>query len=101
MARMLVAALAIAAAGASVSAEAAAQEPSPFGVWLTKNGKSHVELYQCGAQLCGRIVWLREPNLRDGKPARDLNNPDPAKRQRPILGLEFLYSFAKAREPAV
>ena len=37
--------------------------------WLTEGGKSRVEIGACEtapAQLCGKIVWLREPTNPDG-----------------------------------
>ncbi|MGH7004091.1 MAG: DUF2147 domain-containing protein, partial [Alphaproteobacteria bacterium] len=98
MMRIIIGALTALLVGAGA---AATEAPSPIGRWLTKNGKSHVEIYQCGAQLCGRIVWLRDPHLRDGRTAIDLNNPDPAKRGRPILGLEFLSNFTQSSAPGV
>jgi len=96
--RSAFAALAFLAAGA---AAASADVPSPLGRWMTEGGKSHVQIYQCGPHLCGRIVWLREPNFKDGRPKTDLNNPDKAQQSRPILGLPFLYNFSKASEPNV
>jgi uncharacterized protein (DUF2147 family) len=43
-----------------------------------------------GSSLCGRIVWLAEPADANGQPKRDINNPDPALRQQPIMGLTIL-----------
>lgn len=80
---------------------AAAEGPSPIGRWMTEGGKSHVEIYACGTQLCGKIVWLREPLFKDGRPKTDLNNSDKALQSRPILGLPFLYNFTKSSEPNV
>ncbi len=68
---------------------------SPVGVWLTKNGRSHVQIYDCGGKLCGKIVWLKEPNDKNGKPKVDSKNPDKAKRSRKLLGLNILYGFVK------
>ena len=60
---------------------AAARAESPIGMWET--GESHVEIYNCGDLLCGRIVALDEPLNADGKPKTDVNNPDPALTTRP------------------
>ena len=35
----------------------------PVGTWLTEGGKSRVRVVNCGGNLCGTIVWLKEPNL--------------------------------------
>lgn len=105
MRSLIIAAFRAAAVGAAIvlglAASAVAQAPSPIGKWMTEGGKSHVQIYQCGQHLCGRIVWLREPNFKDGRPKTDLNNPDKALQSRPILGLPFLYNFAKSSEPNV
>jgi len=39
----------------------------------------------------GRIVWLKNPNFKNGQPKRDLLNPDPAKRN--TLGTEIQIVF--------
>ncbi len=69
---------------------------SPVGRWMTEGGKSHVDIYSCGQQLCGRIVWLREPLFNDGRPKMDLLNPDPARRSQRIIGLQLMWNFSKA-----
>jgi len=76
-----------------------------LGTWITEGGKSNVELYKCGNAVCGKIVWLKDPNygagdsqVKDGKvkagdPKVDTENPDPAMRTKPIVGLVFLKNF--------
>lgn len=76
-----------------------AQGASPIGTWMTEGGKSHVQISQCGAQLCGRIVWLREPNQPSGQPKVDLKNPDQSKRGQKIVGLQMLWNFNKTSDP--
>jgi len=78
---------------------AAAQGANLLGRWLTEGGKSHVQIYQCGPHLCGRIAWLREPSMADGRPKVDLRNPDQSKRAQPIIGLMMLWNMAKASDP--
>ena len=87
--------LAVAGALLVLSVAAAADAPGILGRWMTEGGKSHVEIYACGRQLCGRIVWLREPNFPDGAPKTDRLNPDQAKRGRRIVGLVLLWGMAK------
>jgi len=63
----------------------------PSGTWLTEGGKSQIRLAHCGEALCGRIQWLKEPSdPATGKPKRDIRNPDPGKRDRPIIGVDIL-----------
>jgi uncharacterized protein (DUF2147 family) len=59
-----------------------------LGTWLTEDGSAQIRFEQCASTLCGRIVWLREPNDPEtGKPALDKRNPDPALRGRRLLGI--------------
>lgn len=72
---------------------AEAQSPGPagfIGVWYDDTGKGAVEISSCGSSLCGRIVWLREPNDANGRPLTDGYNPEAGKRKRPICGLPVL-----------
>lgn len=58
------------------------------GTWLTEDGKSKIRFETCGAETCGRIVWLKYPtDPKTGKPPTDKNNPNPGMRSRPIMGL--------------
>jgi uncharacterized protein (DUF2147 family) len=71
------------------------------GLWLTEagdqGGRARVEVKQEGGEYVGRIVWLEEPEFPSGEhagePKIDLENPDPALRDRPILGLAILLGF--------
>ena len=69
---------------------AAAEPPGPQGVWLTEDGDGAVEIFDCGAHLCGRIIWQQSPLRSDGGPDVDDHNPDPALRHRPICGLQII-----------
>lgn len=62
------------------------------GRWFTDNKDSIIEIGQCGAVVCGKIVKIIAPT-KDGKPAVDSNNPNPALRGRPILGMTLLSDF--------
>jgi uncharacterized protein (DUF2147 family) len=62
------------------------------GRWLTDKKDSIVEIGQCGTVVCGKIVKIIAPT-KDGKPAVDSNNPNPALRNRPILGLTLFSGF--------
>ena len=72
---------------------AAARAEPPIGLWET--GESHIEIYHCGDLLCGRIVALDEPLGADGQPKTDKENPDPALRTRPILGMDLVAGFSR------
>ena len=73
----------------------AAMAGAPEGIWLSEDGGTKGHLANCGGKLCGTVVWLERPNdPRTGKPKTDTNNPDPAKRSRPLLGLQVVHGLA-------
>jgi uncharacterized protein (DUF2147 family) len=59
------------------------------GKWLTEEGKGQVLMEDCGGKVCGKIVWLKEPNDKDGKPQADVLNEDPSLRGRPVVGIKL------------
>jgi uncharacterized protein (DUF2147 family) len=71
-----------------------------LGPWKTDGGDSRLEFFKCGDKICGKIVWLKVPNYIDkkdgpvGKTKVDRKNPDPALRNRPILGLPVMKGLA-------
>lgn len=78
-----------------------AQTPPPMtGVWYDDTGNGAVEIMPCGDRLCGRIVWLRNPTDKAGRPVTDSLNPDPAQRQRPVCGLQVIGDLKPQRDGA-
>ncbi|MBV9458341.1 MAG: DUF2147 domain-containing protein [Bradyrhizobium sp.] len=76
----------------------AAQPAEVVGVWLNPQGTTRVRISPCGAALCGTIVWLQTSNdPQTGEPLTDRNNPDPANRNRPILGMQILTDVKPGR----
>ena len=84
-------ALAIVQGGAIASAGA----DDVLGTWLTEEGASRIQFVECGAAICGDIVWIhqREAVDENGNPVTDVNNPDPALRNRPLVGLRIFSGF--------
>jgi uncharacterized protein (DUF2147 family) len=63
----------------------------PTGVWLTQGQDAHIQVSRCGAGVCGRIVWLREPtDSKTNRPQVDDKNPNPALQKRSIMGMSIL-----------
>ena len=81
--------------GTAELAQAETQAADPAGTWLTQDKDARIRVSRCGNGLCGSIVWLRDP-LEDGEPSRDKNNPNPALRKRPLIGLHLFQSMAAA-----
>ena len=64
------------------------------GMWLDQKGQAKMKVAVCGGEtLCAKIVWLRQPNDKNGKPLVDDNNGDVSLRKRPILGLPVAYNM--------
>ena len=61
------------------------------GQWLTKEGKAIVTVAPCAAGVCGRITKVLKPNPEGH--GVDERNPNPALRNRPIVGLPILSNF--------
>jgi uncharacterized protein (DUF2147 family) len=55
----------------------------PIGEWLVTDGYAHIRVEKCGDQYWGVVSWEQQPGT-------DTNNPDPAKRNRPTLGMPVL-----------
>jgi uncharacterized protein (DUF2147 family) len=70
----------------------AAAAPSVEGMWLTDDGKAVIRIATCGQRMCGRIA--RVLDTRPNVPKFDVNNPDPGRRDQPILGLQVLSGFS-------
>ena len=84
MSLMLAALPALAAADTNGTAE------HVTGLWLTEKKGIIVDLYDCDGNLCGRTVWLKKMNHKNGAPRLDAKNPDPALRERHWCGMEVI-----------
>jgi uncharacterized protein (DUF2147 family) len=74
------------------TAGAFAAEPSVIGDWLVKEGYGHIRIDNCGGHMWGIVSWEKQPGF-------DKENPDPAKKDRPLLGTPVLYDMAPAKDP--
>jgi uncharacterized protein (DUF2147 family) len=79
---------------------AAASPDDIVGRWWSERRDVQVEIFRQNEGYAGRIVWMKEPNYRamdsrgmDGKPRIDRENPDPANRNRPLMGLVIMSDF--------
>ena len=73
-----------------------AQSDRIIGVWLTSDKAAKIEIYQRESRFYGKMIWLT-PNVDEkGKPLTDSENPDPAKRNRKLEGLEIISGLAYA-----
>ena len=78
----------------AVRAQSAAE---PSGVWQTQAGDARVKVSKCGGGLCGVIVSVRDKiDPATGKPAVDDKNPNPALKNRSMVGLTLFSSMKPA-----
>ena len=75
-----------------------------LGLWATDpeggGGEAHVEVTDQGGTYQGKIIWLAEPVYGPddpsgpaGQPKTDINNPDPDRRDDPVVGLLIVKDF--------
>ena len=86
-------AITLAASGAILGEARAQPSAAIAGNWATRGFGSVVQLRPCtGAPetMCGRIVWLWEPNDANGRPRVDNHNPERGLRARSLVGVEIV-----------
>ena len=71
---------------------ARAETAVPPGVWLMGT-KVAIQIFDCSAMLCGRVVWLKAPLDPQGLLKRDTLNPDPALQERQICGPTIIWNL--------
>ena len=68
-----------------------------LGKWKTQDQEAIVKIYKApNGKYQGKIVWLKKPNDKNGKPFTDSENPDENLKSKPLLGLTMLKSFEYA-----
>ena len=87
---MRMVAVAAVSLGLAVVAGPARAVDGATGTWRLSSGKVTVRVSPCGGGLCGRVVALRKPRDDKGRPRLDKENPIPALRSRPVIGLTIL-----------
>jgi uncharacterized protein (DUF2147 family) len=78
-------------------------EEGILGIWNNEDGRAKIEIFHCGGNYCGRIVWLNMPDYpaddkggMGGTPRIDRDNPNPKLRSRLLLGLQFMEGFKQS-----
>ena len=89
--------LSVLLAALSGTTAAHAQSADASGTWLTQAGDARVKISKCGGDICGVIVWLREPHdTATGQLATDSKNPNPALAKRAMIGLPLFSGMQPA-----
>ena len=79
------------AIGALLATSAMAQSADPERIYLSETGRTRVQVAKCGSSYCGTII-------RSSDRQQDVNNPDPAKRDRSLVGLQMIWDIKPAEE---
>ena len=88
----MLAAAAVAFAGGGTAFAASQGNGAITGLWSTGSQGGRVELYRCGAAICGKVDDAAP--LRANPDQRDVKNPDRKLRERRLKGLVVLRGFA-------
>ena len=71
-----------------------------LGTWYDEERDAKIEIFKCAGRYCGKIIWINKPvyepnedSARAGTARTDDKNPNPAFRERPIVGLQILSGF--------
>ena len=68
----------------------------PQGIWYTDGEESIIKVHSCtdnASVYCGTMVWLKEPTEADGSQKIDKLNKDPAKKNKPLIGIDILINM--------
>jgi uncharacterized protein (DUF2147 family) len=97
--RRLTTALFLLFAASAVSTAYAAGDDI-LGTWFNQDKDAKIDIFKCGNNYCGKIVWLKEPNYpagskegAPGTPKIDSKNPDVSHRSAPLVGMQIIQSF--------
>jgi len=63
-----------------------ARSASPEGLWLTEDQTGRIRIEKCGNDMWGFLAWQKLPKT-------DTNNPNPAMRNRSLLGAPLLIAM--------
>lgn len=89
---LMLAAAAVAFAGGGTAFAASQGNGAITGLWSTGSQGGRVELYRCGAAICGKVDDAAP--LRAKPDQRDVKNPDRKLRDRRLKGLVVLQGFS-------
>lgn len=81
---------ALAAILALTPGPASAAEMSPIGDWMVNEGYAVIRIDNCDGKMWGIVAWERKAGF-------DTENPDPAKKGRPIIGMPILLAMAPTK----
>jgi len=66
--------------------------PNVLGIWTCSQKDCRVEVYKKGTHFEAKLIWSRKELDGNGNPKLDLKNPDPVKRNLPVIGSKTLWN---------
>lgn len=80
-------------AAVALCATPAAAAGSIEGLWINEDRNGVIRIGRCGAHMCGWLVRMLDtaPNA----PTRDIENPNPRLRSRPLIGLPIFTKLGR------
>ena len=78
------------------AAEAAQATPDVLGNWIIPDRTAVISIERCGSGLCGRIA--KALVIKPDHPKTDVHNPNPALRDKPLVGLQILSGFSPKQD---
>ena len=74
-----------------------------LGTWFNQDKDAKIEIFKCGSDFCGKIVWLKDPvypaGSKEGAPGTpkvDTKNLDASHRKDPIMGMQIVNGLQPA-----
>lgn len=68
------------------------EAPKVEGIWTCSKKDCKVEIYKTGNTYEAKLLWARKEIDENGKHKLDVKNPDPSKRNLPIIGGRTLWN---------
>ena len=81
---------------ACLTLQSFAQKDAIEKVWFNAEKTSKIEIFKAtDGFFYGKIIWLKEPNDKNGKPKLDKNNKEESQQNQPVWGMLILKKFKK------
>ena len=78
--------------GSAASADYANEDL--LGLWTTPDGAT-IEVVECATGICGDIIALTDRDGMRGEDVRDVNHPNPKRRDRTLVGTRIMRKVVK------
>ena len=70
-----------------------AQDATISGDWYNQEKDAVIQISEVNNAFQGKVIWMEEPNNKDGSPKRDKLNPDESLRSQTRIGKVIMTGF--------